>query len=114
MSDRGNDRTYGSDWNRLESESLSSLISMPNFRHAALIRSFTSDRVTPFIVYMSALCWWLMYDQAALACSAVSIGYLPFFGSAYRTSPYGFGLAMPDLPLSSLACVAGQMPSASW
>src|SRR6185312_11256077 len=64
--------------------------SMPNFLHAARIRSLTSDRVTPFIGYWPAFFSWLMYDQAARACSSVSTGYLPFLGSAYVTSPYGF------------------------
>ena len=56
--------------------------SMPNFLHAAAIRPLTSDRFTPFIGYCEAFFGMLMYAHAALACSAVSMGYLPFLGSA--------------------------------
>jgi hypothetical protein len=55
---------------------------IPNFLHAAMILFLTSARVTPFMGYWAAFFGMLMYDQAALACAAVSIGYLPFSGSA--------------------------------
>src|SRR5215831_13913995 len=66
---------------------LSPLTSMPNFLHAATIRAFTSDRVTPLSGYMAAFFGIEIYARAARACASVSMGYLPFFGSAYFTSP---------------------------
>ena len=44
---------------------LSLLTSAPYFLRAALMRSFTSDRVTPFSGYCAAFFGMLMYDQAA-------------------------------------------------
>jgi hypothetical protein len=93
-------------------------MSMPNFLQAAMMASFTSERVTPFMGYCAAFFGTLMYDQAERACASVSTGYLPFFGSAYFTSPYGFAfvsVAMSALPACSIAaCCAGYMPVAAW